>query len=39
MDALDGNAIAGLLLDLFQTELTTATSVCAQCTASRPSLA
>ena len=31
MEALDGNAIAGLLLDVFGTELTTATGVCASC--------
>jgi hypothetical protein len=31
MEALDGNAIAGLLLDVFGTELTTATGVCAHC--------
>jgi hypothetical protein len=31
MEALDGNAIAGLLLDVFGTEMTTATGVCASC--------
>jgi hypothetical protein len=31
MDALDGNAIAGLLLNVFGLELTTATGVCAHC--------
>jgi len=35
MDALDGNAIAGLLHDVFNAELTTATGVCASCGASR----
>jgi hypothetical protein len=34
MEALDGNAIAGLLLDVFGTELTTATGVCVHCGAS-----
>jgi hypothetical protein len=34
MEALDGNAIAGLLLDVFGAELTTATGVCASCGAS-----
>jgi hypothetical protein len=34
MEALDGNAIAGLLLDVFGTELTTATGVCSHCGAS-----
>ena len=34
MDALDGNAIAGQLLDVFGAELTTATGVCATCGAS-----
>jgi len=32
--ALDGNAIAGLLLDVFGAELTTATGTCAHCGAS-----
>ena len=31
MDALDGNAIAGLLTEVFGVEMTTATSVCAGC--------
>jgi hypothetical protein len=31
MEALDGNAIAGLLLDVFGVEMTTATGVCASC--------
>jgi len=31
MEALDGNAIAGLLLDVFGTEMTTAAGVCAYC--------
>jgi hypothetical protein len=31
MDALDGNAIAGLLHDVFSSEMTTATSTCATC--------
>ena len=35
MEALDGNAIAGLLLDVFGAEMTTATGVCAYCGASR----
>jgi hypothetical protein len=34
MEALDGNAIAGLLLDVFGTEMTTATGTCAGCGAS-----
>ena len=34
MEALDGNAIAGLLLDVFGTELTTAIGVCSHCGAS-----
>ena len=36
MDALDGNAIGGLLIDVFGTEMTTARSTCATCGASRP---
>lgn len=36
MDALDGNAIAGLLVDVFGTEMTTVTGVCASCGASGP---
>jgi hypothetical protein len=31
MDALDGNAIAGQLFDLFGVEMTTATGECAHC--------
>jgi hypothetical protein len=31
MDALDGNALAGLLLDVFGTDLTAAPSTCASC--------
>ena len=31
MDALDGNAIAGLLVDVFGREMTTATGVCVNC--------
>jgi phage tail tape-measure protein len=31
MDALDGNAIAGTLLTVFGTEMTTATGTCASC--------
>jgi len=31
MEALDGNAIAGALYDVFGTEMTTATGVCASC--------
>ena len=34
MDALDGNAIGGLLLDVFGSEMTTATGVCGSCGAS-----
>ena len=33
MEALDGNAIAGLLMQVFGTEMTTAAGVCASCTA------
>jgi DNA-directed RNA polymerase subunit RPC12/RpoP len=36
MDALDGNAIGALLIDVFGTEMTTALSTCATCGASRP---
>lgn len=36
MDALDGNAIGGLLIDVFGTEMTAAGSTCASCGASRP---
>ena len=31
MDALDGNALAGLLQDVFGAELTAAATVCAHC--------
>jgi uncharacterized protein DUF6510 len=31
MEALDGNAIAGLLLDVFGVEMTTAMGTCAHC--------
>jgi hypothetical protein len=31
MEALDGNAIAGLLVDVFGVEMTTATGVCSAC--------
>lgn len=34
MDALDGNAIAGTLRDVFGTEMTTAVGICAGCGAS-----
>ena len=33
MEPVDGNAIAGLLLDVFGAEMTTATGVCAHCDA------
>jgi Family of unknown function (DUF6510) len=36
MDALDGNAIAGQLHELFGTELTTAGGTCARCGATGP---
>ena len=36
MDALDGNAIAGHLLELFGVELTTARGTCASCGAAGP---
>jgi hypothetical protein len=36
MEALDGNAIAGLLYDVFGVEMTTATGVCAHCGAFGP---
>jgi hypothetical protein len=35
MDALDGNAIAGQLFDVFGTEMTTATAICGRCGAGR----
>jgi Family of unknown function (DUF6510) len=31
MEALDGNAIAGLMLEVFGVEMTTATGVCSSC--------
>jgi uncharacterized protein DUF6510 len=34
MEALDGNAIGGLLLEVFGSEMTTATGTCAHCGAS-----
>jgi DNA-directed RNA polymerase subunit RPC12/RpoP len=34
MEALDGNAIAGQLLEIFGAEMTTAIGVCANCGAS-----
>jgi hypothetical protein len=36
MDAVDGNAIGGLLIDVFGTEMTAASSTCATCGATRP---
>ena len=36
MDALDGNAIGGLLIDVFGAEMTTAGSICGTCGATRP---
>jgi hypothetical protein len=36
MEALDGNAIAGLMLEVFGVEMTTATGVCASCGAGGP---
>jgi Family of unknown function (DUF6510) len=36
MDAVDGNAIGGLLIDVFGTEMTAANSTCSTCGASRP---
>ncbi len=36
MDALDGNAIGGLLIDVFGREMTAALSTCATCGASGP---
>lgn len=35
MDALDGNAIAGTLHEVFGSEMTTAVATCARCGASR----
>lgn len=36
MDALDGNSIGSLLIDVFGTEMTAASSTCGTCGASRP---
>jgi DNA-directed RNA polymerase subunit RPC12/RpoP len=36
MDAVDGNAIGSLLIDVFGTEMTAAGSTCASCGARRP---
>ena len=36
MDAVDGNAIGGMLIDVFGTEMTAASSTCATCGAIRP---
>jgi hypothetical protein len=36
MDAVDGNAIGGLLHEIFGTEMTSTTSVCGSCSATRP---
>lgn len=36
MDAVDGNAIGGLLIDIFGGDMTLAGSVCGTCGASRP---
>jgi hypothetical protein len=36
VDALDGNAIGGLLLEVFGEELTAARGVCGSCGAARP---
>jgi hypothetical protein len=36
MDALDGNAIGGLLIDVFGAEMSTASSTCGTCGATRP---
>jgi ribosomal protein S27E len=36
MDALDGNAIGGLLIDVFGAEMSTASSTCGACGATRP---
>ena len=36
MDAVDGNAIGGLLIDVFGTDMTAASSTCATCGARRP---
>jgi hypothetical protein len=36
MEALDGNAIGGLLFDVFGADMTAATAVCAPCGAAEP---
>jgi hypothetical protein len=36
MDALDGNAIGGMLIDVFGTDMTAANSTCGTCGAIRP---
>ena len=36
MDALDGNAIGGMLMDVFGTDMTAASSTCGTCGAIRP---
>jgi hypothetical protein len=36
MDALDGNAIGGLLQEVFGTEMTAAASICGNCGDARP---
>ena len=36
MDALDGNAIGGLLIDVFGAEMTATASICGTCDATRP---
>lgn len=36
MDALDGNAIGGLLIDVFGAEMTAAGSTCGTCGTTRP---
>ena len=36
MDALDGNSIGGLLIDVFGADMTAATSACGTCAARRP---
>ena len=36
MDPVDGNAIGGLLHEVFGTEMTTAVSVCGSCGVARP---
>ena len=36
MEAVDGNAIGGLLLEVFGTEMTGAATVCGNCSDARP---